>query len=292
MRIAQTGLLSPLPRHARVLFLDMAEPDHLDKAIRHLLPFVDGHHVVIGLGSSLIRALNAEVPGLRAMPLLDAPVTLPSTPHALWLWLRGDEPGDLLLLSHRLLQAVTPGFILAAERVLFLHHQGKDLTGYRDGTENPKGDDISSVALVQDAKPGLLGSSFLAVQTWRHDWHKLSLLKEAETDLIIGRRRQDDTEIDNAPAHAHVRRTAQEDFTPPAFIWRRSMPWVQGQEGGLLFQCFAHSLDLFEAQLRRMAGLDDGIPDALFSISQAIDGAYFWCPPMHQGHLDLRCLNY
>lgn len=135
----------------------MTEPEHIHEALHHLLTLVEGHHVVVGLGSTLIHALNAEVPSLR-----------------------GDEPGDLLLLTHRLIQTVALGLSLAAERDLFLHHQGHDLTGYRDGAENPKGDDISPIALVQEGKPGLRGSSSLAVQTWRHDWHKLSMLKEPE----------------------------------------------------------------------------------------------------------------
>ena len=34
-----------------------------------------------------------------------------------------------------------------------------------------------------------------------------------------------DEEIDEAPETSHVKRTAQEDFEPPAFMLRRSMPW-------------------------------------------------------------------
>jgi putative iron-dependent peroxidase len=50
-------------------------------------------------------------------------------------------------------------------------------------------------------------------------------------------------------------------------------------------------LDAFEAQLRRMVGLDDGITDALFRIFKPVSGAYFWCPPLRAGRLDLRALS-
>ena len=43
--------------------------------------------------------------------------------------------------------------------------------------------------------------------------------------------------------------------------------------------------------MRRMAGLDDGIVDAMFRISKPVTGAYFWCPPMKDGQLDLRQLG-
>ena len=43
--------------------------------------------------------------------------------------------------------------------------------------------------------------------------------------------------------------------------------------------------------MRRMAGHDDGIVDAMFRISKPVNGAYFWCPPMREGQLDLRQLG-
>jgi len=43
--------------------------------------------------------------------------------------------------------------------------------------------------------------------------------------------------------------------------------------------------------MRRMAGHDDGIVDAMFKISRPVTGAYFWCPPMRDGRLDLRRLG-
>jgi putative iron-dependent peroxidase len=113
----------------------------------------------------------------------------------------------------------------------------------------------------------------------------------AEQDNMIGRRRSDNAELDDAPESAHVKRTAQESFTPPAFVLRRSMPWVQGLDSGLMFVAFGCTLDAFEAQLRRMAGLDDGVVDALFQMSRPITGAYFWCPPMRHGQLDLRAVG-
>ena len=40
-----------------------------------------------------------------------------------------------------------------------------------------------------------------------------------------------------------------------------------------------------------MAGLDDGITDALFRFSQPTTGGYYWCPPMCDGQMDLRVLT-
>jgi putative iron-dependent peroxidase len=89
----------------------------------------------------------------------------------------------------------------------------------------------------------------------------------------------------------HVKRTALESFQPEAFVVRRSMPWADAMRAGLMFVAFGATLDAFEAQLRRMAGIEDGITDALFKFTRPVTGAYFWCPGMRRGRLDLAPLG-
>jgi porphyrinogen peroxidase len=103
--------------------------------------------------------------------------------------------------------------------------------------------------------------------------------------------RSDNEEIVEAPASAHVKRSAQESFEPEAFILRRSMPWAEGARVGLNFVAFGKSFDAFEAQLKRMAGAEDGITDAVFQYTRPVNGSYFWCPPLQSGRLDLRALG-
>jgi putative iron-dependent peroxidase len=88
-----------------------------------------------------------------------------------------------------------------------------------------------------------------------------------------------------------VKRTAQEDFTPAAFVLRRSMPWVNGQQAGLFFLAFGHSFDAFEALLNRMTGVDDGVVDVLFSFTRPLSGSFYWGPPVSNGKLDLQAIG-
>ncbi len=111
-------------------------------------------------------------------------------------------------------------------------------------------------------------------------------------DNAIGRRKSDNEEIAEAPISAHVKRTAQETFSPEAFILRRSMPWADADHEGLMFVAFGKSFDAFEAQLSRMIGAEDDVTDALFKFTRPISGRYYWCPPMAQDDgLDLSALN-
>jgi putative iron-dependent peroxidase len=295
---AQTGILAPVPRVGRYLFFVLTDAlQSVGAALTRVVPLVDGHAVVLGLGLDCVAALGAAVPGLRAFPdLRAAPVVVPATSCALWCWLRGDDRGDLVNLTRRITEALAPAFHLDQVVDGFRHGKGpnghgRDLTGYEDGTENPEGDAALQAALVQGDTPGLAGSSLVAVQQWVHDFAAFETMEPQAQDHVIGRRRSDNEELDDAPESAHVKRTAQESFTPEAFVLRRSMPWAAGTQAGLLFVAFGHSLDAFEAQMRRMAGLDDGVVDGLFQMSKPVTGAYFWCPPLHDGQLDLRAIG-
>jgi putative iron-dependent peroxidase len=292
MNTPQTGILLPLPPLARYLTFLIDEAERAAGCLRALAEVADGERTVVGLGHSLLSALAVDIDGLRPFPnLAGVGLELPATPAAIWLWLRGEDRGELMQRSRRIAEVLAPAFRLDGTLDAFVYDGGRDLTGYEDGTENPAGDAATAAAIVGAEQPLLAGSSFVAVQRWRHDLGRFEQMPSAERDRCIGRRRCDNEEIDDAPESAHVKRTAQESFTPPAFVLRRSMPWAEGPCGGLMFVAFATSFDPFEAQLRRMVGIEDGIVDALFRFSRAQSGAYFWCPAVRAGRLDLSPLR-
>jgi putative iron-dependent peroxidase len=292
MSDVQTGILAPLPTLGRYLGFGARPQGELRAALRALGELADGERAVVGLGESLVRALGRDIPGLKSFAGAVGPgLELPSTPAALWCWLRGDDRGDLVHLTRKLQAAVGGALVLDQVVEAFRHGAGLDLSGYEDGTENPTGDEALHAAVVAGQGVGLDGGSFVAVQQWLHDFGQFEAMSPREQDNAIGRRRSDNVELDDAPASAHVKRTAQESFEPEAFMLRRSMPWSEGQRVGLVFVAFGRSFDAFEAQLRRMIGAEDGITDAIFRFTRPVTGGYFWCPPLRNGRLDLRALG-
>ncbi len=287
---AQSGILADLPQHARYIRWRRIPGSDPRPALARLSAAGADGSVVIGVGESLVRELGVEIPGLRTFPALAAAgASAPSIPGALWTWLRASRRGDLVGATAALERALSPAFAADCRTEAFLHGS-RDLTGYEDGTENPGPGEAPGVALVADAGAGLDCGSFVAVQQWSHDLARFAEFGQHGRDLVIGRRLDDNREIEDAPPTAHVKRTEQEAFEPPAFVWRRSMPWTGPEGHGLVFVAFGRSLDPFEMQLRRMVGGEDGIVDALFHFSRPLDGAYYWCPPVVGGRLDLRAL--
>ncbi|QBG47897.1 Dyp-type peroxidase [Verrucomicrobia bacterium S94] len=292
MTYYQTGIVDNLPAHGRYLTFEHLPGTPPTGALQRLQTVADGSELVVGLGRSLTLELNADIPNLGTFPAdPKARIEVPSTPAALWCWLRGAERGDLIHRSRELKNQLSEAFECINTIDAFKHGSGRDLTGYEDGTENPEGQEALDAALLRGAGDGLDGSSYAAVQTWVHNLNRFKALPPNKQDHTIGRRLSDNEELADAPPSAHTKRTEQESFSPEAFMMRRSMPWADSSAEGLNFVAFGRDFRSFEVQLARMVGIEDGITDALFNFSRPVTGNYFWCPPVFQGRLDLRALN-
>jgi len=288
----QPAILEPVPAVGRFLSFDLAVGCDPRPALARLRDGLPPARTVVGAGSPLVLAAGAAIDGLRPLPALSGPAcAVPSSQTALWAFLGGDDPSDLHDRARALRALLGDDFALAEEVATFRYQDGRDLSGYEDGTENPTGDDAVAAAIVAGAGAGLDGASFVAAQRWRHDLDQLATHGEAARDGMIGRRRRDNEELADAPPSAHVKRTAQESFDPPAFMVRRSMPWGGVGDNGLYFVAYGASLDRFERALRRMVGEGDGIVDGLFGFTRPVTGGYYWCPPLAGGRLDWSALG-
>ncbi|HVK85395.1 MAG TPA: Dyp-type peroxidase [Kofleriaceae bacterium] len=283
MATTQIGILAPLPRAANYVTLALAPGASPRDVLERVRALRVDEAVVVGLGAPLV---GDRVDGLRAFPAYDSPAgAIPSTQAAVFVQGRGDDAGASLRAVRRVIAALGPGLVLDEDIAAYKHDIGRDLSGYEDGTENPKGDAAVTAAV------GASGASFVAAQRWVHDLDKLEQFDARVRDELIGRNRETNEELDAPPARAHTKRSEQESFDPPAFMVRRSMPFGGVRQHGLYFVAYVATLDTFERMMQRMAGVDDGVVDGLFQFSRPVSGGYYWCPPVDGGHLDLRALR-
>jgi putative iron-dependent peroxidase len=283
----QPAVLAKVPTEGTFLTLDLAHVDDAGsvlEAVRRLEARAD---TVLGVGEPLVRGAGRRVDGLRGFPAFaGASVAVPSTQAAAFVFLSGGDGGERVHRARELVAAL--GKVRVVDDVpAFSYAGGRDLSGYEDGTENPE-ERAAEVALVSE---GLgKGGSFVAVQRWVHTLSVLEGLSPTARDHVIGRSRETNEELDDAPESAHVKRSAQESYSPEAFMLRRSMPFGSASQHGLVFVAYGSSLDAYERVLRRMVGLDDGIRDAIFTYSRPVTGGYYFCPPVRGGRYDLRAL--
>jgi porphyrinogen peroxidase len=287
--LIQTGISGSVPKVAGYLFLSRepgASVSQTKSALKKLATTINGSDAVMGLSAVLMKALNHSIDGLRAFPSFEnAKVDLPVTQSDVWLSLRGDDFGKLFHQSRQLQELCQGVLKVDSYYHAFKHQKGHDLTGFEVGTENPKGKAAMKAGFVASGE--LDGSSFVAVMPWEHNFIKFDSMPSKIRNHAVGRDLVTNKELEEAPASAHVKRTAQESFSPEAFSLRRSMPWVEGKKAGLMFVSFGCSFDAFEAQLKRMCGAEDGVVDGLFTFTRPVGGGFYWCPPVNDNAINL-----
>ena len=287
----QPAVLDPPPPFARVLTFDLRSGADARPALDRLRDWFAPERTVLGVGLPLVVSLGKSVPGLRAFPALVGPgASFPSTQGAVWAMLASGD-GDLQDRATGLSAALGDAFVLREEVATFRHREGRDLSGYVDGTANPVEDLAVKAAILSNRGAGLDGGTFCAVQKYVHDLRRFSGLTGDARDHVIGRSLATNDELPDAPPTAHVKRAEQEAYDPPAFMVRRSMPWGGVDENGLYFVAYGESLDRFERVLRRMAGVEDGVVDGLLAFTRAVTGSYYFCPPLRDGKLDWSTLR-
>ena len=91
----------------------------------------------------------------------------------------------------------------------------------------------------------------------------------------MGRTKSESVELDDKPPASHVARTDQDRFGK---VFRRNMPYGTVTEHGTMFVGFSAEQRRLTAMLQSMAGLTDGVRDALTIYTQPLTGAYYFVP--------------
>ena len=283
----QAGITAPITNHAIFIEYGIINTKLVAKSLETLSEELKDTEHIVGIGSPLIEALNSKVPGLKRFPQYSNHLYhIPITQYALFTILQGDELAPLDVLADTVSKKVSEAFEVAEKTKGFKYQEGRDLTGFEYGTNNPSGDAAISTAIVNDKRKTLLGSSYVTIHRWVHDFDSFNNMQNEEKDKRIGRYRGTN-EVFDAPRYAHVNKTAQENFDPQAFRLRRSMPWSDTRGRGLVFIAFGNTLRAFDVQMKNMIGLEDNISDGVFDFSMPATGAHYWCPPIEDGKLDL-----
>ena len=92
---------------------------------------------------------------------------------------------------------------------------------------------------------------------------------------MIGRSKADGVEMDPKPATSHIARTDQDVFGK---IFRRNMPYGSVTDHGTMFVGFSADRQPMHAMLESMAGVPDGVRDALTAYARPLSGSYYFVP--------------
>jgi porphyrinogen peroxidase len=165
----------------------------------------------------------------------------------------------------------------------FRYFDDRDLLGFVDGTENPRGNAAMEAVLTAHEDPAFTGGSYVITQKYLHDldgWNKLST--EAQ-EKIIGRKKLSDIELDDSikPTSAHNALTTIVEDGKEVKILRDNMPFGQVSQGefGTYFIGYSRSPRTTEQMIENMfIGNPPGNYDRLLDFSRAVTGNLFFVP--------------
>jgi putative iron-dependent peroxidase len=199
---------------------------------------------------------------------------MPATQHDVVLWVCGSAYDVVFDTAHGAIDALAGIASVATETASWPYRHDRDLTGFVDGTENPSLLEAPEVALVPDGMPGA-GGSVLLLQRWRHERDAWESLPVERQEQAMGRTKDTSEELADPPADSHVARTDQERFGK---VFRRNMPYGTVTAHGTRCVGFSSDQERLDVMLRSMAGLIDGVRDALTRFTRVESGAYYFVP--------------
>lgn len=207
----------------------------------------------------------------------------PATQHDAWLWFSAGAPDVVWEHAWNAARRLADVAVVASEQAGFAYREGRDLTGFVDGTANPPTRRSADVAIVPPGRPGE-GGSFVLVQRWVHDLDAFERLTVPEQEAVFGRTKEQSLEIPepSRAATAHIARVQVQGEAGELEILRRSVPYGTVREHGLYFVAFSAEQDRFDRMLARMFGRGEGGPrDRLTDFSRAVSGAYYFAPSLN-----------
>ena len=165
----------------------------------------------------------------------------------------------------------------------FRYFDDRDLLGFVDGTENPNGQAAVDAALVGEEDLAFAGGSYVIVQKYLHDLGGWNALTTEAQELIIGRKKLSDIELDDAtkPTSAHSALTTIVENGKEMKILRDNMPFGRASQGefGTYFIGYSRSPFTIEQMLENMfVGRPPGNYDRLLDFSRAVTGNLFFAP--------------
>jgi len=165
----------------------------------------------------------------------------------------------------------------------FRYFDDRDLLGFVDGTENPRGQEVIDAALIGEENAAFAGGSYVIVQKYLHDMDGWNALPTEAQERIVGRTKLSDIELDDTikPTSAHNALTTITENGEELQILRDNMPFgrVGAGEFGTYFIGYCRTPRVTEQMIENMfVGRPSGNYDRLLDFSRAVTGTLFFVP--------------
>jgi porphyrinogen peroxidase len=165
----------------------------------------------------------------------------------------------------------------------FRYFDDRDLLGFVDGTENPRGQAAVDAVLIGEEDASFAGGSYVITQKYLHDLDGWNALPTEAQERIIGRTKLSGIQLDDSarPTSAHNALTTIVEDGNEIKILRDNMPFGNVAQGefGTYFIGYSRSPRPIEQMIENMfVGRPPGNYDRLLDFSRAVSGSLFFVP--------------
>ncbi|KAI0899031.1 hypothetical protein F4806DRAFT_456486 [Annulohypoxylon nitens] len=280
--------IAPTPDAARVVRSVLSSIGSLAKnvAIRDLGA---AFSCTVGIGSNAWSSLT-RIPRPAELhpftPVHGRKHTAVSTPGDLLFHIRSERRDLCFEFERQLLDSLGDAVTVIDETTGFRYFDVRDLLGFVDGTANPVGPAVPDSVLVAEEDAPCAGGSYIVVQKYVHDVKAWNELSTEQQEAIIGRKKLDNVELDDAAegqqqSHKSLATIEDEDGNEHDIL-RDNMPFGSPGSGefGTYFIGYSRRLWVIEKMLRRMfIGHPPGLHDRILDFSTPLTGTTFFAPP-------------
>jgi putative iron-dependent peroxidase len=206
-----------------------------------------------------------------------------STPGDLLFHIRAKRMDLCFELATQIMARIGDAVSPADEVHGFRYFDDRDVIGFVDGTENPRGEAAIEAVLIGEEDAAFAGGSYVIVQKYLHDLEGWNALSTEAQERIIGRTKLSDIELDDSvkPTSAHNALTTIVEDGKEVKILRDNMPFGRPghDEFGTYFIGYSRSPRTTEQMLENMfIGKPPGNYDRLLDFSRAVTGNLFFVP--------------
>src|ERR1700723_3424346 len=159
--------------------------------------------------------------------------TAVATPGDLLFHIRAKRMDLCFALETQIMTALGDAVAPTDEVQGFRYFDDRDLIGFVDGTENPRGAAAVDALLIGAEDSGFIGGSYVIVQKYFHDLGAWNALPTEAQERIIGRAKLSDIELDDSvkPTSAHNALTTIVENGKEIKILRDNMPFGSAAHG-------------------------------------------------------------
>ncbi|XP_070210175.1 dye-decolorizing peroxidase YfeX-like isoform X2 [Littorina saxatilis] len=237
----------------------------------------------VGFGPNFYAQVAGKTKETYVYPHRKGPLgEMPSSAGDVFVHAKCNQVSKLFELAQVILKNLPKESVANYEDIYsFVYRNGRDLSGFIDGTENAADEDDRREVAVEKAT----GGSYVITQKWLHDLNTINTEKDKTLEGWVGRTRADSVELPRKTITSHVARmTGGNGFNQPKpfQIVRQSMPFgTLGGDAGLFFIGYAASPRNHEFMLDRMVGAGgDGHSDDIMRLTKNVKGTYWYFPGM------------